>query len=104
MSSNLPPDSPKHRIEFTGNSAPKKQRKPPPRWFIGWSGGLISFVVGAAMGGFVAVALIWTLFAITDDVGSPLMAMLALLLGAIVGAVVGSILGLVLWARLRAGA
>lgn len=101
MPSNLPPESPKHHIEFTGNSAPKKRRKPPPTWIVGWFGGLLLFVGGVAVGGFVVVALIWMLFTITDDVGSPLMAILFLLLGAMIGAVVGSIAGLLVWAKLR---
>lgn len=101
-------EPPEHRIEFTGNSAPKKPRKPPPQWIIGlpqwiigWFGGLLLFVSGNVIGGCAAVALIWMMFVITDDVGSPLIAMLILLLGAIVGAIIGSIAGILVWARLR---
>ena len=100
MSSNLPSESPKHRIEFTGNSAPKKRRKPrkpPPKWIVGWFGYLLFLVAGATLGGTVAVASIWELMTITDDAGSPLGAIFALSMGAIVGAAIGSVVGLFIW-------
>ena len=95
------PEPPKHRIEFTGNSAPKKRRKAPPRWILRWQGALLLFAVGSAVGGFAADTLIWMSFATTDDVGSPLTAILFLLLGTALGAVAGSIAALLVWNKLR---
>lgn len=97
------PEPAKHRIEFTGSAA-KKPRKPPPKWIVGWFGGLLLFVAGAALGGFTANSLIWLLFTITDDVGSPIMAILTLFLGTIIGAVAGCIVGILVWHRLRVSA
>lgn len=97
------PEPPKHRIEFTGSTPkkPRKPRKPPPKWLVNWFGGLLLFVVGAASGGFAAVALIWRMLTTTDDVGSPLGIILTLLMGAIAGTVAGCIVGLCIWAKLR---
>ena len=96
------PESPKHRIEFTGNSAPKKRRKPPAKWMVGWPGGLLLFIAGAILGGALAGALIWPHS--TDDMGSFSGAMafaLLALLGPLAAASMGGIAGLLIWAILR---
>ena len=105
MSSNLPSELPKHRIEFTGNSAPKKRRKPPPKWIVGWFGGLLLFVAGATLGGLAAMPLFRTLT--TGDMDSfsgALAALLAGFLSLVVSAVAGGGVGLVVWGILRARA
>ncbi len=100
MSSNLPSESPKHRIEFTGNSAPKKRRKPlkpPPKWIVGWFGGVLLFFGGGALGGFGALALLWMMLSATDDIDNPFMAIVSLFLALFTGAVAGSGAGMLIW-------
>ena len=93
--------APSHPIEFTGNAAPNKARKPLPQWFIGWVGGFLMGVLGAASGGSALVALLWMSIVASDDMGSFIGIFVVLIVAATAGAIGGCVYGVILWAIIR---
>ena len=67
------------------------------RWMLGWIGPMLSGVAGAIAGAILLPVILLVLIYFTNDAGSPMGFLFAMVVAAALGAGVGFVFGIVAW-------
>ena len=67
------------------------------QWVLGWIGPVIAGIVGAAVGALLLPAVLLVLIYFTNDAGSPMGFMFAMITAAMIGAGAGFLCGIAAW-------